>query len=96
MTPTLQTIITVIIMIITSLEHITAYTMKIPTAARRTVHTIRSTITKASRNEFLQNIKDSYKTAPLAITIATNTKDRSSRRGKANENNRNMQNFPGT
>ena len=49
MTPILQTIITVIIMIITSLEHITAYTMKIPTAARRTVHTIRSTITKASR-----------------------------------------------
>ena len=96
MTLTLQTIITVIIMIITSLEHITAHAMKIPTAARKTAHTITSTITKVSHNKFLQNIKDSYKTALLAITIATNMKDRTNHRGKPNKNNRNMQNFPGT
>ena len=96
MTTTLQTIITVIIMIITSLEHITPYAMKIPTAVRKTAHTIRNMITRASRNELLQNIKDSYKTALLVITIATNTKDRTNRRGKTNKNNRNMQNFPGT
>ena len=96
MTPTLQTIITVIIMITTSLEHITAYTMRIPTAAKRTAHTIRSMITKASHDKFLQNIKDSYKATLLMITIATNTKDCTSRSGKTNDNNRNMQNYPDT
>ena len=95
-TPALQAIITVIIMIITSLELITAYTKKIPTAAKRTACTIKSTITKASHNECLQNIKDSYKTAILAITIATNMWDRTSHNGKANKNNENIQNYPGT
>ena len=86
MTPTLQTIITVIIMIITSLEHIIAYAMKIPTTERKTAHTIRNTITKASRNELFQNIKNSYKTALLAITIATNMKDRTNCREKNKQN----------
>ena len=95
-TPTIETIITIIIMLITSLEHITAYAKKITKVAKRTAHAIKSTITKASRNELFQNIKDSYKTAILAITIATNMKDCTSRSGQAHINNRNMRNYPGT
>ena len=69
MTLPLQTLITIIIMLITSLEHITAYMKKIPKFAKKMAQVVKSTITKASRNELLQNIKDSYKTTMLVITI---------------------------
>ena len=68
-TPPLQTLVTVIIMLITILEYMTTYTKEI---MKKTVQTVKSTITKASHNELLQNIKDSYKTAMLAVAIATN------------------------
>ena len=92
----LQALITIIIMIITSLELITAYTKKISKFAKKTVQTVKSTITKANRNELLQNIKDSYKTTMLAITIATNANSRNNRSGQVHTANRNMQNCPGT
>ena len=76
MTPPLQTLITVIIMLIAILEHITTYVKEIPKLAEKMVQAVKSTITKASHNELLQNIKDSYKTTMLAIAIATNRKDR--------------------
>ena len=65
----------VIIMLITILEHITTYIKEIPKLAKKTVQAVKSTITKASRNELLQNIKDAYKTATLVVAIATNTAD---------------------
>ena len=71
----LQTLITVIIMLIAILEHITTYIKEIPKLAKKTAQAVRSTITKASRNELLQNIKDSYKRATLAVAIATNMMD---------------------
>ena len=95
MTLPLQTLITIIIMLITSLEHITAYVKKIPKFAKKTAQAVKSMITKASRNELLQNIKDSYKTTMLVITIVTNTKDHTNRSRQVHTTNRNMQNYPG-
>ena len=69
----LQTLLSVIIMLITVLEYMTTYAKEI---AKKTVQAVKSTITKASHNELLQNIKDAYKTAMLAVTIVTNTTDR--------------------
>ena len=96
MTFTLQTLITITIMLATFLEHIAAYASKFPTLAERTAQVVKSMITKASRNRLFQNIKDSYKTAALAITIATNTRDHTSRNKQTHKNNRNIQNYPGT
>ena len=96
MTLTIQTVITITIMLGTFLEHITACVKKIPRLAEKITQAAKSTITKASRNEFFQNIKDSYKTAVPAITIVTNTKDHTSRSRQTHKNNRNRQNYPGT
>ena len=95
MTLTLQTVITITIILATFLEHITAYAKKITQLAEKIAQSVKSKITKASHNRLFQNIKDSYKTAALAITIATNTKDRTSRSGQTHINNRNRQNYPG-
>ena len=64
--------------------------------AKRTVQTVKSMITKASCNELLQNIKDSYKTATLAIAIATNMMDRTNLNKQTHTSNGNMQKHPGT
>ena len=96
MTLALQTVITLTIMLITFLEHITAYAKKIPKFAKKTAQAVKRMITKGICNVSLQNIKDSYKTTILVITIATNLKDRTSCSGQAHTNNRNMQNYPGT
>ena len=52
--------------------------------------------TKASHNILLQNIKDFYKTAALAVSIATNTTDRNGHDELTHKNNRNSQNHPDT
>ena len=91
-TPPLQTLVTVIIMLITILEYMTTYTKEI---TKKTVQTVKSTITKASRNELLQNIKDSYKTAMLAVAIVTNMTDRTNLNKRAHTSNGNMQKHPG-
>ena len=95
MTPPLQTLIMVIIMLITSLEHMATYAKKIPKLAKKKMQAVKSMITKASHNKLLQNIKDSYKTTMLAIAIVTNTKDCTNRSRQAHTTNRNMQNYPG-
>ena len=90
----LQALITIIIMLITSLELITAYKKKISKFAKKTVHPVKSTITKASNNELLQNIKDSYRTTMLAIKIAPKTNSHTNRSGQVHTANGNMQNYP--
>ena len=95
MTFTLQAVITITIMLATFLEHIATYASKIPTLAEKTTQVVKSTITKASRNRLFQNIKNSYKTSALAITIATNMRNCTSRNEQTHKNNRNMQNYPG-
>ena len=94
MTLTLQTVITITIMLATFLGHITTGSKKILKLAEKIAQAVKGTITKASHNGLFQNIKDSYKTAVLAITIGTNMKDRTSRSGQAHRNNRNRQNYP--
>ena len=47
--------------------------------------------TKVSRNKLLQNIKDSYKTATVAITIVTNAMDHMNCSKKSPSTNRNTQ-----
>ena len=95
MTLILQTVIAITIMIATFLEHIATYTTKIPKLAEKIAKVAKSTIAKASRNGLFQNMKDSYKTAVLVITIATKMKDHTSRSRHSQKTNRNRQNYPG-
>ena len=90
-TPPLQTLVTVIIMLITILEYTTIYANEI---AKKTVQAVKSTITKASHNELLQNIKDSYKTATLVVAIVTNMTDCTNLNKRAHMSNGNMQKHP--
>ena len=89
---TLQTIVTITIMITTVLKQITAYLGKFSRLIEKITQVIRYTTTKASRNIFFQNIKDSYRTAVLAVAIATNMKDRTSCNKPTHRNSRNSLN----
>ena len=91
-----QALITVAIIITTILEHIARYVKELPGIAKKTAQAVKSMTMKASRNQFLQNIKDSYKTAVLAISIATSTTDGTNRRKQPQTPNRNAQNSAGT
>ena len=86
-TPSLQTLVKVIIMLITILEHMMTYAKEI---TNKTVQVVKSMITKASRNELLQNIKDSYKTVTLVVAIATNATDHTNLNKQAHTSNGNM------
>ena len=83
-------------MLIAILEHITTYIKEIPKLAKKTAQAVKSTITKTSCNEPLQNIKDSYKTTMLVIAIVTDLKDCTNRSRQAHTTNINMQNYSGT
>ena len=93
MTLPLQTLITIIILIITVVKQMAKQIKEI---AKKAVQATENTIKKASHNKILRNIKDFHRTAMLAITIATNTTDRTNHSGQAQLNNRNTQNPPGT
>ena len=93
MTPPMQTLITIIILIITILKQMITQIKEI---AKRAVQATENTIKEASRNKLFQNIKDFQRTTMLAITIATNMTNRTTHRGQAQINNRNIQNSPGT
>ena len=95
MTLILQTVIAITIMRATFLEHIATYTTKIPKLAEKIAQAAKSTIAKASRNGLFQNMKDSYKTAALVITMATKMKDHTSCSRHSQKTNRNRQNYPG-
>ena len=93
MTPPLQTLITIIVLIIAILKQMITQIKEI---AKRAVQAMENTIKEASHNKLLQNIKDFHRTTMLAITIATNTTNRTNHSGQAQINNRNIQNSPGT
>ena len=94
-TPSFQALITVAIIITAILEHIAMYVKEIPRMAKKTVQAVKSTTIKASHNKFLQNIKENYKTAALAITIVTSTMDHTNRMKQPQTTNRNAQNSLG-
>ena len=93
LTPPLQTLITIIILIIAILKQLTTQIKKI---AKRTVQVMENTIKKASRNKLVQNIKDFHRTTMLAITVVTNMTIRTNHSGQAQINRGNTQNSPGT
>ena len=66
--PYFQLLITVAIIITDIIEQIAVYVREI---TKKTVQTVKSMTMKASRNKLMQNIKDSYKAATLAVNIAT-------------------------
>ena len=93
MTPPLQTLVTIIILIIAIVKQMTTQMKEI---AKRAVQVTKNTIKEASHNKILRNIKDFHRTTMLAITIATNMTNRTNHRGQAQINNGNTQNSPGT
>ena len=87
MTFPLQTLITIIILIITVVKQMATQIKEI---AKKAVQVTENMIKKASRNKILRNIKDFHRTAMLAITIATNMTDHTNHSGQAQLNNRNI------
>ena len=92
-TPPLQTLVMVIILIIAMVKQTTTQIKEI---AKKAVQAIENTTKEASRNKIIKNIKDLHRTTMLAITIATNTTDRTNDSGQAQGNNKNTRNCPGT
>ena len=91
----LQAMIAIAVIITTILEHIIPYVKEIPETARKATQEVTSTTTKISRNELFQNIKKSYKTAVLGITLATDTTDHTIHINQHRTANRNTQKTPG-
>ena len=91
----LQAMIAIAVIITTILEHTIAYIKEIPEVARKAAQMVKSTTTKVSCNKLFKNIKKSYKTVVLAVTIVTNTMKCTSRMNQHWTANRNTQNTPG-
>ena len=84
----LQTVITITIIITAITRLITTH---LGTLSRVMKKAVQMTM-EISRNTCTQNIKDFYKTAALAISIATSTTDRTSRNKMSSKNDRNNHN----
>ena len=93
MTPPLQTLVTVIILIIAIVKQTTAQIKKI---ARKATQVIENVTKEASHNKVIKNIKDFYRTTTSAITIATNTTDRTNHKRQVQINNKTTRYSPGT
>ena len=93
MTPPLQTLVMIIILIIAIVKQMTTQIKEI---ARKAVQAMENAIKEANRNKILRNIKEFHRTTMLVITIATNTTNCTNHSGQAQINNRNTQNSPGT
>ena len=72
-------IIAIVILISTLLEHIKTYTQEIPTAVRNIAQKASKTMTEINHTRFMQSIRESYKMTKLAVSIVTNTTNRTSR-----------------
>ena len=92
MTLPLQTLITIIILIIAVVKQMATQAKEI---TKKAVQATENMIKKASRNKIIRNIKDFHRTTMLAITIATNMTDCTNHGRQAQLNNRNTQNPPG-
>ena len=87
MTPPLQILVTVIILIVAIVKQTTTQIKEI---AKKAVQEIENMTKRSkSRNKITKNIKDFHKTTMLAITIATNMTDRTNHSGQAQINNKN-------
>ena len=93
MTPPLQTLVTVIILIIAIVKQTITQIKKI---AKRTAQVIENTTKEVSHNSTIRNIKDFHKTIMSAITIMTNTTNRTNHKKQARINNKTTRYSPGT
>ena len=93
--PCLQLLITMAIIITTILEQIAVYVREVPKIMKKTAQAIKSKTTRASRNRLIQNIKDSYKTAALAVSIVTSTTNHTDRTKQPQISNKNTSTYPG-
>ena len=93
---TLQAMITITILIPTVLEHIKIHIQEIPAVASNIAQAAKTVITKISHTRFMQNIRESYKTAKLVVSIVTSMTNRTSRTTLQQTNNYNKQKHPGT
>ena len=92
-TQLLQTLVMVIILIIAIASQTITQIKKI---AEKAVQAIENTTKELSRNSTIKNIKDFQRAIMSAITIMTNTTDRTNRRKQAQINNKTTGYSPGT
>ena len=92
MTPLLQILVTVIILIIAIVKQTTTQIKKI---AKKATKMIENATKEASRNKIIKNIKDFHRTATTAITIATNTTDHTNHKRQVQINNKTTRYSPG-
>ena len=76
---TLQIMITIAILITAVLEFIKTHIQKIPTLVRTATKAMEGAPRRINDTRFIRNIKESYSKARLAVTIATDTTNRTSR-----------------
>ena len=93
MTPPLQTLVTVIILIIAIVKQTTT---QIKIIAKKPVQMIENTTKGASHNKIIKNIKYFHRTTMLAIKIATNMTDHTNHNKQAQINNKTTRYSPGT
>ena len=92
MTPLLQTLVTVIILIIAIVKQKITQIRKI---AKKATKVIENMTKEVSCNKIIKNINDFHRTVMSAITIATNTTDRTSHKEQARINNKTTKYSPG-
>ena len=92
-TPPLQTLVMVIILIIAIVKQTITQIKKI---AKKTVQAIENMTKEVSRSNTIRNIKDFHRAITSAITITTNMTDRTNHRKQAQENNKSTGYSPGT
>ena len=93
MTPPLQTLVTVIILIIAIVKQTTTQIKRI---AKKATQVIENATKEASCNKIIKNIKDFHRTVMSAITIATNMTDRTNHKEQVQINNKTTRYSPGT
>ena len=72
------------------------YVREIPKITKKTAQVVKSMTTKASCNKLIQNIKDSYATAALAVNIATSMTNNTDHTKQQQTSNRNTSTYTGT
>ena len=93
MTPLLQRLVTIIILIIAIVRQITTQIKRI---GKRTTQVIENATRRASHNKIIKSIKDFHRTLTSAITLATNMTDRTNHKEQVQINNKTTRYSPGT
>ena len=92
MTPPLQTLVKVIILIIAIVKQTTTQIKRI---AKKTMQVIENATKRASRNKIIKNIKDFHRTLMAVITLATNTTNRTNHKEQVQISNKTTRYSPG-